>query len=367
MKDLKCKFCGCSLTEETAKKLDGEVMCLDCFEEKTTTCECCGERIWEQDCMGNENIRICGHCYDYNYCTCESCGRLIHNDDAYYYDDSDYPYCHECYNKLDESSIRSYNYKPEPIFYGSGDLLYMGVELEIDKGGEDERNAEILLDIGNRNEPHIYCKHDGSLNEGFEIVSHPMTHAYHTKEMNWKEILDKAIALGYRSHQTSTCGLHVHVSRSAFGKTQEEQEDVISRVVYLVEHYWNELLRFSRRTEANIERWASRYGISTTTKETYELAKKNRLGRYVAVNLENENTVEFRTFRGTLCYKTFIATLQLVYELCRFAIMLSDKELEKMPWSEFVLKLDPFKKELIECIKSKRLYVNEIIDESEEM
>ena len=244
----------------------------------------------------------------------------------------------------------------------AGDLLYMGVELEIDKGGEDERNAETLLDIGNCNGNHIYCKHDGSLNEGFEIVSHPMTLAYHTKEMNWGEIFDKAIALGYRSHQTGTAGLHTHINRSAFGT-----EENISKLVYLVEKYWNELVILSRRTEANIERWASRYGISTTAKETYELAKKNRLGRYVAVNLENENTIEFRLWRGTLCYKTFIATLQLVYELCRFAIMMTDKELEKMPWSQFVLNLDPNKKELIDYIKAKRLYVNEITNESEEM
>ena len=44
-------------------------------------------------------------------------------------------YCSECFEKLRETSIKSYNYKPEPIFYGSGDL-FLGVELEIDKGGE---------------------------------------------------------------------------------------------------------------------------------------------------------------------------------------------------------------------------------------
>ena len=91
------------------------------------------------------------------------------------------------------------------------------------------------------------------------------------------------------------------------------------------------------------------------------------MGRYVAVNLENYSTIEFRLFRGTLCYKTFIATLQLIYEICRFAIQTNDKSMEGLSWSEFVLKIPPDKTELIEYLKTKRLYVNEITEESEDM
>ena len=96
-------------------------------------------------------------------------------------------------------------------------------------------------------------------------------------------------------------------------------------------------------------------------------AKDKRMGRYVAVNLENGSTIEFRLFRGTLCYKTFIATLQLVDEICYWAINLTDKEMEELSWSEFVSKILPKKVELIEYLKSKRLYVNEAVTESEEM
>ena len=47
--------------------------------------------------------------------------------------------------------------------------------------------------------------------------------------------------------------------------------------------------------------------------------------------------------------------------------MLTDKELENMSWSEFVSKIDPEKTELIEYLKAKRLYVNEVAEETEEM
>ena len=129
----------------------------------------------------------------------------------------------------------------------------------------------------------IYIKHDGSINEGFEIVSHPMTLDYHENHMNWLEVFEKAIEMGYRSHNTSTCGLHIHVSRSAFGRNYADQEVAIARIIYFVEHHWNELLKFSRRTEASMNHWASRYGISENTQDTYKKAKDKHMGRYVAV------------------------------------------------------------------------------------
>ena len=361
-----CSECGAILTKETLHEFEGLTLCEECLENSTTTCDNCGTRIWNDDAERDSNITLCNHCYEYNYCICEDCGRIIHNDSAYYFDDNDYPYCYECYQRLEENPIKSYNYKPDPIFYGSGSL-FMGVELEIDNGGEDNDNAEEILHIANRNNDMLYAKHDGSIEYGFELVSHPMTLDYHINTMNWKEVFEKALSMGYRSHQTQTCGLHIHVNRFSFGKSAENQEDVISRIVYFVENHWNELLKFSRRTEANINRWASRYGISTTAKDTYKNAKDKHLGRYVAVNLENYNTIEFRIFRGTLNYKTFIATLQLIDEICYLAINMSDKEMESMSWSDFASRILPKKAELIEYLKIKRLYVNEPMEEREDM
>lgn len=85
----------------------------------------------------------------------------------------------------------------------------------------------------------------------------------------------------------------------------------------------------------------------------------------VAVNLENYATVEFRLFRGTLNYKTFIATLQLIDEICKLAFKFTDKELEGMSWSDFVIQITRDKEELIDYLKAKRLYVNEQTEESE--
>ena len=213
-----CEFCGHILTEEETHRFNNVEMCESCFNSRTTNCDCCGTRIWRDDAEGNENTVLCERCYNEYYTHCERCGRLISYDDACYFDGSDEPYCNGCYDVLNNAPIHDYGYKPEPIFYGDGSL-YMGVELEIDEGGECDSNAEILLDTANANEPHIYCKHDGSIDSGFEIVSHPMTLDYHTNCMPWQELFRKALSMGYYSHQTDTCGLHVHVNRNIFGKT----------------------------------------------------------------------------------------------------------------------------------------------------
>lgn len=362
-----CSECGAHINEGSTFSFDGKLFCEECFNKITTVCDNCGERIYKAHAEGDSCYTLCHHCYEYSYTTCEDCGRLIHNENAFYEDGEDYPYCRECFEKLNDTPIKNYSYKPEPIFYGSGNLFY-GVELELDKGGENHENARQLIEIANSQNERIYTKHDGSIHDGFEVVSHPMSLDYHINSMNWNTIFEKAVSLGYRSHQTQTCGYHIHVSRAAFGKTYEEQEEVIGRIVFFVEKHWNELVKFSRRNLDNLNHWAAKYAtISDTTNETYQKAKEKCQGRYVAVNLENPNTIEFRMFRGTLRYKTFIATLQLVDEIIYCAVNMTDSGVEEMCWSEFVQRILPNKPELVEYLKEKRLYVNEVTTESEEM
>lgn len=362
---LYCSHCGALITTDDYEEINGEIVCTSCYEHHTTTCDRCGNTIWIDDGYGDEYTTLCHHCYENHYTRCSCCDALLHEDDAYHLDG--YDYCSECYHdEVDKSrSIHDYGYKPEPIFYGDS-KRYFGIELEIDGAGKDDDNAEELLKIANSdgNSEHIYIKGDGSLDDGMEIVTHPMSLEYH-KTFCWEDIMKKAIYLGYRSHQTSTCGLHIHVNRNCFGEDREEQDVVIARILYFVEHHWNELLRFSRRTEYSMNRWAARYGFEKTGREILDKAKKGNLGRYAAVNLMNYMTIEFRLFRGTLKYNTFIAALELVDAICDLAINLSDEGITKMSWSEFVDTIT--ESELIQYLKERRLYINEEIETQEDM
>ena len=191
-----------------------------------------------------------------------------------------------------------------------------------------------------------------------------MSLEYH-KNYCWDEIMKKAIYLGYRSHQTSTCGLHIHINRNCLGETHEEQELVIGHILYFVETHWNELLKFSRRSEYAMNRWAARYGYEKSGKDILEKAKKGNLGRYAAVNLMNYATIEFRLFRGTLKHNTLIAALELVNAICDVAMTHTEEEIEKLSWSDFVSTIEV--PELIAYLKERRLYINENIETQEEL
>ena len=115
----------------------------------------------------------------------------------------------------------------------------------------------------------------------------------------------------------------------------------------------------------NMSRWSARFGFEKTGKQILEKAKNGCNGRYVAVNLNNYHTIEFRLFRGTLKYNTFIATLQMVNHICDVAISFSEEGIDAMSWSEFVSSIE--EPELIQYLKERRLYVNEYVTESEKM
>jgi len=294
------------------------------LKKKSENCE---EIVWDNDVHTDENTCICHHCFENYYTRCEECDSIVHNDDAYEYDNC--YYCYNCYQNIRKNSaIHDYSYKPTPIFYGENSR-YFGVELEIDGAGKDDDNAKELLEIANENAEHIYIKSDGSLDDGMEIVTHPMSLNYH-KNFCWDQLMRKAVYLGYRSHQTSTCGLHIHVNRKSLGLDSIQQEEVIGRILYFVEHHWNELLKFSRRSEYAMNRWASRYGYENSPKAILEKAKKGNCGRYAAVNLCNYSTIEFRLFRGTLKHNTLIAAIELVDKICDLAMLCTDNEMQKM-------------------------------------
>ena len=146
----------------------------------------------------------------------------------------------------------------------------------------------------------------------------------------------------------------------AFGCTYETQEECIARLVFFVEKFWPELLRFSRRTNGQLNRWAARYGMKLNPKDQMYHAKNSCAGRYTAVNLTNADTVEIRLFRGTLKLNTLAATLQLVNHLCEVAVCMSDQELQDMSWFDFLDQIT--EPELIRYLKERRLYVNEPVN-----
>lgn len=375
MKDIKsetnekyvCSDCGEEFSSDELTLWEGDYYCDDCLDKITIICEHCGDRVDVYTAIMEDDFSLCEDCYDNYYTRCNNCDCIIERDNSYGFEDDDNYYCRDCYEqeKLNRP-IHDYYYKPDPVFWGNGNR-YIGIELEVDIGGEDKDNASTIINMANNDfEDRLYIKHDGSLDDGFEIVSHPMSIEYHKNTMPWKKIVKEIINMGYTSHNASTCGLHCHVNRNSFGGTTEEQEAAIARVLYFIEHHWSEILKFSRRTPLQMEKWANRYGRKSNPYEFIDTVKNKNSERYSCVNILNYNTIEFRMFRGTLKYNTLMATLEFVEELCEMSVNKTDEEIADMSWLDFVQTFNKETRiELITYLKERNLYVNEKLEERE--
>lgn len=216
-------------------------------------------------------------------------------------------------------------------------LLGTEVECEPKRGnggvvtGGRENAMRLIHDIVGDN---IYFKSDASLRgqDAIEVISEPCSLAYHMYQMRWKHVMKTLVKLGYRSHDSENCGFHVHVGRAQLAPSMEGRYEVIRKLkVYLALH-WSEVLKFTRRRDHEIH-WCApeRYGAwlyDTECALPDWLEHVNDAvsigndhgGRYRALNCDVDRaTIEFRIFKGTLKRDTYIATLQWVSELVKWA------------------------------------------------
>lgn len=378
-----CCGCGVVCEVETMSSLGGQLYCDDCGED-IVCCEGCGEMLnVEHMRYVEDDGYYCNQCFEDAFVSCRDCGDVIRNDRAtdvgdsysFYYvcsscledyircddcdgwvlfseanpddEDEDNYYCDDCYPKH-KSIIRAYHDSPSLVFYGTSNKKY-GVELEMENVEEEEDNEDIAEEIRNavndteweryEDEALVYFNRDGSLDDGFEMITHPMDYDFISR-INWEKVLGCAADLGMRGHDTSTCGLHVHVSRAAFGSSREEQEEAVARLMFIFESHWDKIVRFSRRTEEALNRWAARYlGETEEAKKVYkykEHAQRKCGSRYHCVNNMNRATVEIRIFRSTLLPETFRATIEFVHLITEAAIHLSDEQVEEMSFMDLL-------------------------------
>lgn len=326
-----CEDCG-DITEDCVGVDGGDyVVCTDCADRNYYRCDDCGNYFSSGEINSDSNgTVICNECYEYSYTRCEDCEEIIHNDDAYYDDNGYYCYCESC-NSNHSTAIHSYSYKPSPIFHSMDGVssreeentLYLGVELEIDNG----RNKEEMVRDIHEDMEWIYCKEDSSLDNGIELVTHPCTLDFHLNN-GYSDKFKELISNGWRGHDTTTCGLHCHINRGYLGNTENEQELTIAKIMLVMDRLWdNGLVKFTRRTIGQLERWAKRCYMEENGEDFHDFTEEKIIekatsyksqGRYYALNLRNSNTIEFRLFRSSLNLVTFYATLQFVSNLVEF-------------------------------------------------
>ena len=288
-------------------QISGDNYCQPCFDkyevdEDIIYCEY-GDHYTFDSSLTYSDIRdedMCQTCYD-SYVECGDCGYEYHENNG-----------HTCQDDEEGTSsyseyIYSYSYRPRPNFYpDKGELYYLGIELEVEVTGSESRH-ECATEVVNALGARAYLKEDGSLSNGFEIVTHPHTlHEYQTS-VDWS-FLKQLSKMGVRSWNRSSCGLHVHVSRTAFNSSTHAATEAH-------QVRFNKLIYDNQR---QVERLAGRknndYALFTDKGKVVPKVKfgTQSSGRYSAVNMEPEDTIEVRVFKGSLRKERVLSGIEFV-------------------------------------------------------
>ena len=242
--------------------------------------------------------------------------------------------------------IHEYNYTPEYIKHfmdheNKRTTLLLGAEIEVggNKPEVDSNNKQSVvkrcIQIMNGSESDkedlIYSTHDGTVQ--IELDTMPCSLEYHKNKMNYKEMFKYLDEMGYKGHDCNTAGLHIHANRDYLGKTKMQQDLVISKILYIIEKFNDNICVIGRRNTDYSQFVGDRCKEDTVLNL---LAKYDNTGKKAALNLQHKDTIEFRMFKSTLKYETFLLTLEFVKDIIDFAKSINIEEIEKMTWNDLM-------------------------------
>jgi len=285
---------------------NGERICHSCIDlGGYGRCDNCGEYAAEDDMTILANgQQVCESCINSDdYYECRECGEIHH-----YSDMSTDDICDACWEEM-RHRIRDHHEGPDPNPLDDGEPL-IGVELEID-GGERADVVDQLMDLSD-SEALFWMEEDGSLSdEGIEIISHPASAHYHTHKYPWADICHIVSKAGYYSHNTSDCGLHIHLERRRLSIRQQLAIGV---------HIYNHLQQWQQFCRRKVNGYCKSKPPEKHLEELRACPSYPPIqdDRYEVLNYQNADTIEFRLPRGTLKPETIKATIQAIDALWHY-------------------------------------------------
>jgi hypothetical protein len=240
------------------------------------------------------------------------CDGEYHHGPEYDDDDCDDDDCDDDDDDMDAACINSYSYRPAMNFHKlsneNENAPFFGIELEVERKNSNGLKHKYMA--GMIKHEHWYFKTDGSLTDGFEIVSHPMTFNYiQQSEKSFTESLKKLVENGYNSYDANTCGMHIHISKNNFTTWH-----LYRFLKFFVENK-EFITSISQRKIEKLKKWAN-IEDDNDTSLIYKAKKKDgNSERYVAINLKNSQTIEIRIFRGTLNINSFMKNIEFSHAL----------------------------------------------------
>lgn len=327
----KCYGCGYIFKNDKPRKINDRIYCKKCYERFLFKCASCGKEYDAQKhraLTGPDRKKYCEKCYNKEFMPCDMCGNAMRRGgkkpkDVHYDDVIDAYFCDSCWSRED-------SWKPRSKYRGkSKDKLYFGAEIEMEKQRDGSCDPEMRA-VKKDTDGFFYAKGDGSLLHGFEAVTHPFTFEWMKENASIFDHIWKLRKKGYRSYNTTTAGVHIHMTAAAFDNKHLYR--------FLKFFYMRETRGFikaiSQRTDEKLGSWASfsRGPQSDDSVEDFAnrfKTQKGRVGeRYSAVNLQNKHTIEIRIFRGTLNPAGFFKDVEFCHAAFWFTKGISLSSLE---------------------------------------
>lgn len=370
-----CDCCGNTLSIDELEVEDGNFqLCKSCYEDNYFYCDDCGQlrHIDEMTYINENGHNVCESCLD-NYYYCEGCNEYVTNAtyisdrDCYYcedcFDNNDCFYCYECgdyYSGDSYGGSDGYDNYCDNCYCDSGELLsyhsfndwqphyatneivenvkyLIGDEKELEPKGSPD--VETVISIMNKYIDDVAME-DGSLSfGGAEIISHPRSWEYLQEHKNdYKNFFNEIEDINYGN--LGNAGLHFHVTRP--------NENVITRIIILMESFKDEIKKLSRRRSSQLSMWANfltdeysfdnkykKYQSSKYLKENYLSKERWDFKRRMALNLTNEKTIEFRFFNGVNNFEEYWASLQFIHNLMEISFD-ETKDINEVKWIDLL-------------------------------
>ena len=324
-----CPKCGdVHLYDDNFVKIGDDWVCEDCADE-AIECACCDELCWEENMVDTQDGLVCPSCED-DYFRCDCCDELVYRNNLSETEDR-YDLCPYCWenetieddegyvwydaDNVPSSLIKNYSYKPYPKFYGASQNydtpIFFGVELEIGEINDDYCKEELASDLESELGDFAYFKEDGSLEYGFEIVTHPATIDYFKSSQFFEKIEE---VLLHKARAFNKGGMHIHISRKAF-----KDDDHLGRFIFFL-NYHNSFSQVI--AQRNSDRWAAWYkdSLIPNPNTPVSLTQYYNLSgdRYKAINLENEATIEVRIFNANIYANRNLKNLEFLDAVLKF-------------------------------------------------
>lgn len=174
----------------------------------------------------------------------------------------------------------------------------------------------------------IKIESDCSLNGGqssAECITQPMTKAYiRNHYRDFKTMYEWFKTMQISCSRTGNCGMHIHISLTAFGRSKKTQDEAIRKLYYIVNKHYDLMCSLLYRDRSNTE-YCGRMDYSVAKEMNLEYMSASHYNSFNGSHYRNGN-VELRLVGGQKDFPCFRNTMESVFHLMEAVKTLSWKD-----------------------------------------